>query len=460
MVYGHDCDGPVSLIIEDGDFSHVPESPATNQAVGLPVSGDGISIHKRKDGPAAITRRAEADFPMQAFGENWFEYISAYNEGGSIQQARVQMDYPDGTHKTVFQGYIGSVGASGDNIGHLTMFGPYNLLKSVSIGGTINTEGGFVDGVLGWVARKFEDLQPTFDNVEVEFIEPDVEDPGPRGADPRERLREAEGTAAYIDNYFNRTKTFSANRDTLADVLRWIKDYMNVEIWFEPHDGDGILMRAEYDKGSFDGNAHDATHDGEINLIKNNALYEMKPYNAIRLQGRESSITEESDSTIGIPISSGNYPEAVAYYPPLVQRSGGRITMTQKSDINSQPELAGAAKKRLKSALDDVSGGVMTMELNPNMQLFDKIIAQPACAGNFEVDLPALTYEIQRVAHIINPNQEENHVPTTEIAVSMSIDPSKIETSTTLKTTTPSESGDNEPKGDQWFLDKLDYSVS
>lgn len=484
MVEGHVCDSPVSVIIHDASStsldlpSEILGEQIDGKNVGIPVFGDGVTVHERKDGPMSISRRAQIEFPLKAFGTEWFKYIEAFNAGGEMQRATVAMDVyqlPDSSisveevpnsEREVITGYVGAVGADGTNAGNITIFGPYNLLSSIPVGVRIDPGDGGLRSVMRWFAHRFEQGQNAFEDVGYDIV--------------------------GIDNYVKPSlgdmgsKTFSANRDTMEDVADWIQEEFSMRMWFEP-DPDtsgGIIIRLEFlpeiretlfEYNTFEdidgevdlaaSQTYDATTDGDVDIIYNNALYEMKPYNTLILRGTELSeppdpreIALDTGMVGASPRPTGRYPEAKAHFPELVERAGGEMPVVRDVDLSSQGEMENAARKQLKNALDTVSGGTMDLLLSPMISPHDKIIAQPACAGVLDTELPKLTYEVQRTAHKVRPNSDDGEVYQTEVSVSMAVPAQEIEVETTLKDTQPSAESDNEPGSVGEQFDAISYT--
>jgi hypothetical protein len=159
-------------------------------------------------------------------------------------------------------------------------------------------------------------------------------------------------------------------------------------------------------------------------VIENEALYEMRPVNAIRLKGdigfniRTPTDDATESASIRTPFGS-TYPEVVVQYDPLVKRYGGQLVRTQTSALNDVDRLERQARSRLKELLDGVSGGGMRLTFAPHLRPYETVLATPACAG-VDADVDALRYEVQRATHAVRP--DGNVVPHTDIDVSVRVD--------------------------------------
>lgn len=168
----------------------------------------------------------------------------------------------------------------------------------------------------------------------------------------------------------------------------------------------------------------------------------MRPLNAVKLKGSSGKRVEVGDMGVNLPFGD-TYPEAVATYPSLVERYGGELTQIATSQLGDGLKLEREAKRQLKDALDGVSGGSMVTTLAPMIRPFDRVEATPACAG-VTADVEPLIYEVQEATHSIVPR--DTNVPRTELSVSMAIDPSLIETESTVKDAqTGGKPSDNDP---------------
>lgn len=420
-VIGHQCDAPVSVLVEK----------SWDEFVGIPVVDDGVKLYMRKDGPLSVGRRAEVDIPLTTKEDDWYKHIEALEEGGGMQNAMVAMRQMDGDGNfsddstLLLRGYIGAVGSSGDNIGHLTIFGPYKLFSQIAASVTLKS--GNPSVYFDYIQNTFNDAQNIFDDISTDTI-PIYEN---------------------SDVVLNREKekSFSPNRDTLADIVQWAQTKIRHQLWFEPRWTNNELVSPYYEMEQ-----HSAV-DGNVDVIENNAIYEMKPFNTLILKGSARAPLPESpldgvdvhEITSGINARKRGYAEAVAWYPPLVERAGGPVPVTEPSDENDPQVLEREAERRLKEKLDDTSGGSMTTTLNPNIKPYEFIEARPTCAGIVGEDLPPLNFEVQRVTHIVDPKNAENHVPRTEISASMHADAGKIKSESKMVEMAKAEGTLNEP---------------
>ena len=233
--------------------------------------------------------------------------------------------------------------------------------------------------------------------------------------------------------------TFSTNRDTLVDVLNLITDITATRVWFVPDGERGLKLRAVVD----DSQQYDLTpsSNGPPRVIGNNALYEMRPFNAVKLKGATKKLLNVGPLTVDSPYSS-QYAEAVATYPPLVERYGGKLQQESTSQLVDSEQLEQEAAARLSESLADITGGSMTLTLSPMIRPYDSVEATPACSG-VTASVSPLVYGVQEATHRIVPSN--NNLPQTEIQVSLSVEQRQIETTSTKKDTETGSEPTDEP---------------
>ncbi|MDB9233858.1 hypothetical protein [Halorubrum ezzemoulense] len=442
-VSGHtDCNAPLGLVV------HGPQG-----SIRLPVVNDGLQLYERKMGPTAITRRAEATIPIEdSAGTVWTEYVSAFNPVGGgpdrvggpttstgiptgetgksgvqiadvIGQPLGENGQPVGEPSVLFRGYVGAVGSrDGVNRARLQVYDPMKFLGQVEAGVSFADAG--VKEVLEYVASEYTAAQNVFSEVSVST------DAGTQS------LRETTLRTSSVEELkrLNESRrmenteiTFSTNRDTLVDVLEWVQETANVRVWFVPSDGLGITLTAVEDSSQ----RYDLTpSSNQIPfVISNNSLYELSPINGVKIKGATGKRVENPIRSFNIPFGN-TYVEAVATYPPLVERFGGELLKTTTSKKTDGDALANEAAKKLKEAVDAETDGEMVTTLAPQLRPYDRVESTPACAG-VTTDVPPLRYEIQEAVHSVVPS--DNNLPRTEINVSMSIRPDEIETETVPK---------------------------
>jgi hypothetical protein len=442
-VSGHtDCSAPLGVVVHQEDGG----------SVRLPVIDDGLQLYERKIGPTSITRRAEVTVPIEGqSGHNWLQYVTAFRSDDSEESSAIQtadiIGQPIGDNgqavgepAVLFRGYVAAIGSSdGVNRARFRILDPMKFLSRIEAG--VSFQDVTPTDVLNYVRDRFVDEQPVFSDVSVDTDGVDnrvIRDVFKRLETVRRLLNDEKIIGEVI--------TFSANRDTLTDVLQWLMNRTETRVWFQPTGERGIALTAVRD----DANQYDLTPSSANppRVIKNNALYEMRPFNAVRLKGNTGKRIEVGEWGVAAPFGD-TYPEATATYPPLIDRFGGRLSQTGTSKTTDAARLEREAKSKLKQELDEFSGGSMVTTLAPMVRPFDRVEATPACSG-VTADVDALTYEVQEATHSIVPG--DNNVPRTTLSVSMAVDPSKIEVRSSVRDArTGGEPSDNDPMDEYEF---------
>lgn len=440
MVRGHICDAPVRVTVDQDD----------GEPVALPIVDNGVEVHHRKDGPLDVSRRAEVDFALTSNTVDWYSYVDAYEEGGGMQQATVYMKAlgRDGSYGDnlvpVLRGYIGGVGSSGDNVGHLTIFGPFKLLQHIAISHTIAPKSHALE-FPHLITKTLNERQDIIDDVE--FWSPalpawksrrdlQTDTSFRRGGkqltynvdhtSPTSDEEEQYGRNVYFVDEYTR---FNRDEHTLADVAKTFTDDFDLRLYFRTLQDGRNVLHVERSPGLMWDTTGDNTEAPAP--IHNNAIFEMKPFNAILVKG------SRSDNKI---------PEAIAWYPALTERAGGKIAKVKRTSAPNADRAEAQARSELKKALDGITGGTINFTLTPNMFPFDAVKAQPSCAGIVSTDLPPIDYEVERASHTIDPKDlSTNELPQTEVAVSMYIDSSSIESKAAMVTDRPAEDSPNVP---------------
>jgi hypothetical protein len=344
----------------------------------------------------------------------------------------------------VFRGYIGSVGGGGGpNKGFVSIHDPCKFLNQIKAGVTFNQA--TVRDILNYVVDEFVENQPYFDSIEIVGDTEKLDQPF-IPITPKDTPND--GATFQRQKYgINRPKEFKSNRDSLADVTQFVIDNANVRMWFEPSDTVDLQLKVLTDPSQ----SFDATADSDdVQTIKNNVLYEIRPFNALTLKGVDAyTIKGEGIEHNATLFGDGTYPEATVTYPPLIERAGGRITRVERSNATTETALEAEGKSKLKQQLDEVSGGTITTALAPSIRPFDTIEATPTCSGINADSVPPITYEVQETAHVFGTDMDHSDIPHTELSVSLNVDPSLIEVETTTKPIQTNKDSDNKPSADE-----------
>lgn len=473
---GHNCDSGVTITIND--------SPLADEPIGIPICDDGVKLQERKGNALSFIRRADVTFPLNGlkddlaeieYADTWWDVLETENGVlGTGNTATVSPNVAtsvndrqfartadislaplnlDGTvdlenEQTVYRGYIGGVGGGGGpNKGFVSIHDPCKFLNQIKAGVTFNQA--TVRDILNYVVDEFTENQPYFDSIKIVGDEGKLDQPF-IPISPNESTQNDEITFQGRKYGINRPKEFQSNRDSLADITQFIIDNANVRMWFEPSDTVDLQLKVLTDPSqSFDATEGNDT-ENSVQTINNNVLYEIRPFNALTLKGVDAYTIEAGplrhDSTL---LGDGTYPEATVTYPPLIERSGGRITREEQSNATTEGALEAEGKSKLKQQLDEVSGGTITTALAPSIRPYDTIKATPTCSGINADSVPPITYEVQETAHVFGTDMDHSDIPHTELSVSLNVDPSLIEVETTTKPIQTNKDSDNKPSADE-----------
>lgn len=441
---GHtDCDAPLGVVVHQNN----------GESIRLPVIDDGLQLYERKVGPTSLTRRGEVTVPIEGLGsDNWLQYVNAFdstsffdptaletnpndftpNEIGErgVQQADVIGQPIDGNIEPVgepvplFRGYVAAVGSKdGVNRAQFRIQDPKDFLSQIEAGTSFSDA--TVTDVLKYVRNRFVKEQSVFTTVAVDR-RGEVTRPATQMLTLRNLAQVFVDPATLVDDpesvdtpssqlVTKREKQFSTNRDTLTDVINWLTNKVDIQVFFVPNGQRGLTLvgvsntSSQYDLDEV--KSPPAT-------IKNNALYEMRPFNGLKLKGQTGPSIVVGDTEVKAPWGD-TYTEAVATYEPLVERFGDELVKPKTTKYADKDLVEREARSQLKNALDEVSGGSMTTTLAPMCRPYDTVKATPACSG-VTADVDSLTYEIQEAVHSVVP--ADNNVPRTTLSVSMAVD--------------------------------------
>jgi len=174
--------------------------------------------------------------------------------------------------------------------------------------------------------------------------------------------------------------------------------------------------------------------NGRFDLLDNNALLDIKPFNTIEAYGATFQIDSDDGTAVSGEPGDGQYsssglgpssvdratkntrdeasseggetrkfPYAKVQYPPLINRAGGYEYTSKPLNINSQDlgEVENRAKKEFHKHLEEVTEGSMTMKGNPQLLPGDFAVAAPVCNDTYTVATAnPITWEVNSVRDI------------------------------------------------------------
>jgi hypothetical protein len=376
-----------------------------------------VNIHIRKEGPLGITHYAEATFASPFDG---VDYVGAFDGTDPTEQERFDIlqlttDPSDGSDPLpIFTGFVTGLGNTADGPSRMWRCraqGIEHLLDkieaSVTFGNT-ETKTRLAD-IAAYVAERLTERSPftvdfegSADDTVLKRTLPDNAATFLAGIDPVLR------TVAAVSDEIATTKTFQANKHTLSDVLDWAARKTNGT----PH----LRLRSNLRDPSAElrfglqKRSHVARYlGGELQVVDNDALNEMRPINTAVVKG-SAQASRSGLNPFNITASDKTYITAKARHTPLYRRAGGnelRVSTETQSDAATEAEVEREAKQILRERIGGATEGRITTIFHPRLRPFDQIVAKPTCDGSPATDVKPITYEVNRVHHQIRPNDDE-----------------------------------------------------
>jgi len=418
------------------DYKPPNEAPdkITVGGVRVPAVGDGVTVDIRKEAIAHITRYGTVTTRYEVDGEFYGEWLNVDLHNG-YKPVRIQLrDHRSpGEWTTVMHGYLGAWGGTENENIRFEVRDPATLLGE--IGASTKFGDATVGDVLNYVADTFENEQPIYDDVIVltnttstQVYEYGITGVGPSTIDIGETTVPILNVPTLkFDNVLK--NTFEKHRDTLLDVLEWVQDRANVRFWFQPTDDDSTIVLRVVDVDelpSLTRKHSGSTVNGEVDILTNNALYEISPQNAVEVTGGAigSRDPQTLDSQYQLETPPQKAVSVTVQADPLVKRAGGQIVAkTVTGDFSTKEAVENVARSQLKAMIDSESGGTITTQLAPNISIFDQIEAHPVSQNITQGAVSELTYEVERLVHTTNTNKR---LPHTTCNVSTHVSPRDI----------------------------------
>lgn len=243
------------------------------------------------------------------------------------------------------------------------------------------------------------------------------------------------------------TQHFRSNRHTLKDVFTWFEKKTEAKLSFEPMNNSVRLLadikptrrtfaqfRVITDQALNEGN-HIDFHE-PITVIKNDALYEMRPVNTLRLSGSYPKGTldkinngiQEGFASLSdkYPAPTETYPFVKVQVPSLVEAAGGNEISGEivESDAKELDEAEREARQRLTQKLSEATEGSVTIKGEPRIMPFDKLVAYETCGDVVAYESEPVEYEVESVKHVASADEGFK----TDLKVSIYANESNIET--------------------------------
>lgn len=204
----------------------------------------------------------------------------------------------------------------------------------------------------------------------------------------------------------------------------------------------------------FSGDVADYKHRhafATVDVLNNNALYDIKPFNTLYLYGESTTFRERYNGTatsaahgvgewaaqnFGESGSPGVYTEYFPYvkvvYPPLKERSGGYeyAAPAVESDKIYLDQATHEAKKEFRKHLEEESEGTIETKGEPHILPYDYITTVPQCNDMFpNANVNPITYEVNSVKHRRSAGERYK----TNLGVSLVFDESLLTVETQYK---------------------------
>lgn len=263
--------------------------------------------------------------------------------------------------------------------------------------------------------------------------------------DITETLFGSDVTTGWLED----SKYFKLNRHNLVDMMDWFAERLEAKWHFEPTpDGPVLLFDNSksikvdgQDKGEFSRrefiDREMLTYDVSegytpptsfinrdvfepIDVIHNQALVDIKPYNTLYLYGQENATIRGWDGV------KEDFPYVKLQHEDLYNNAGKNeySAPVVESDAIRLDDAEAEAKKEFREHLEEQTEGTITLKGDPYILPYDYITVQPVCKGTFpNADVSPVDYEVNSVTHRRAADERYK----TELGVSLRFEESDIE---------------------------------
>lgn len=238
----------------------------------------------------------------------------------------------------------------------------------------------------------------------------------------------SEGDQVF-DLRFNDAKTFRSNKHTLQEVFDYVEGKTGAKMHFEPQpEGHAVRLvvdvvpeRRTFSQDEVARRKSQQVVDGvleprgyslykTVSVMKNNALYEMKPINTLRMDGETGAgvldpVADWIDRTTGGELLGSNppsnqYPYVKLQVPSLLQAAEGQeLGPREESSATTESDLIEEAKKRLREILEEPSEGEVFIKGVPEILPFDRLDSFEVCNDIIIYEQDPVRYEVEEVKH-------------------------------------------------------------
>ncbi|QGA82761.1 hypothetical protein [Halomicrobium sp. LC1Hm] len=471
----------------------------------IPVINDGVTMHRRKEGPLAITTICDVQFPaVGPYGNDWLDSVT-YGAKADIEVRnrppvddsetevpRRQLSTFDGDtdeYTTVHRGYVKSLGSGGatENTMRFRVGGLSQLLTEIPAGVSFNASS--VDNVLAYVLDQLEQSQSTFDEIGVDIDQTllnqlaqfsrstddgDIDSGSTDDGTPLGSILNTADDATNIATYgipgVGQLYAVAQSRGVIDDgpieevsealgeqtpteglAARFTRNQHTLGDVIRPIN-ERIDIRLAFLPDNNGGVAltgispnsqtHYARHlGGSTAVLNNNALVEISPVNALRLSGRP---TNELVSVEGYDVE---YPDLDGNYPVVVVEHGptreraGQTITAERTADIHNLPNLVSAAKTRLKRMIDTAGSG-TISTVPDPQL--RPYQTFVAQPRVGEEMPSIEYEIERVTHSLTADE----FPRTELTVSLAANYGEMNvterTEAPLKTETSEGDGDDD----------------
>lgn len=387
-----------------------PQQPCTTRVfvngVRLPVGR--FELQTRKEGDLDINRYCELEFASPFNGKDFLSLFDSLTDEPS-QRDTVRVDVRnqmDEQYDTEFYGFVSGIGdGSSENrkIHELRARGPGLILNRIPAGTTFKAGLVDVETVVGYIIEELNGKLPTELTISDTRFEPSNQ------------------TVTVDTGGLFSAKSWTKNKHTISDVVGWLGDKLNARMWVEPtEDGGEFVVSSNPTKNSRSYKPHYL--GGDLRVIKNKALKEIKPLNSIIVNTQaKSSLLEVGDFSLNVP--ADDFTSVKAVHKPLLKRNGGAelSDTVRKSDAETKQEAINEAKSRLKRRVDEATAGSIYVVLDKAVKPYETVTVFPTISGQRYTDVNPLEYEVSRSRIIVDP--DSNEVPQIELTAGLKTDP-------------------------------------
>lgn len=280
---------------------------------------------------------------------------------------------------------------------------------------------------------------------------------------------------SFFEDLLQGQKQFRLNRHNMVDHMNWFTNLIDARWWFEPSpDGPILFIDAtgyvkgkrgddaeqntyarrifaseefqeartsgvgeEDGGGNFEGvAATDETVFAVVDILENDALYDIKPFNTMYVYGESATSSQRNPQTYSAAHSTGAHTEKFPYvkvtYPPLLDRADGNeyaAPAKETDDLTAEQARATAVKEFRKHLAENTEGEII-IKGEPHIMPYDYVEAIPVCRDIYaNVDVQPIRYEVNEVHH----KRASGEHYTTELGVSLSFDESLLDITAKLR---------------------------